>query len=207
MLAMECRLEEAVLEDLLCKLPEIRVYVRHSDQIPMVGFLPGPDVSLPASHGVNVTVDCPTDPSLALECASAPEGAEVGCSPAASMEVLVGSPLLHDDDTTGALAELLASPMQDEAVEVEDAVLSKSHTDATLVGEPAADVEIQWVLRFRWGFRIACTCSCCLDDFWKRYCFWGDPFNIDLTPSRLPRQLTGFFFVTMLVPFLFYLGV
>lgn len=84
MSAVECCLEEVVPEALLCELPKIRIVdvcVRHSDEVPTVGLFPRPGVSLLISHEVNVTVDCPTIPSLA------PKGVKVGCSLVASMEV------------------------------------------------------------------------------------------------------------------------
>lgn len=104
---MECHLEEAVLEALLCELPEINVVnvdVVRSNEAPSIGLLAGPEVSLPIPQEVDALVDRPIDPAPALEGALAPKGAiapegvAVGSSPTILVEVQVGSPLPRVDD-------------------------------------------------------------------------------------------------------------
>ena len=89
------------------------------DEVPAIDFLLDPEVSLPIFHEVNVAVDCLVDSCLAPEGASNPESVVVACSPTASMEVQVVSPLFHDDDAMRVLAEPPAGLVQDDPVTLE----------------------------------------------------------------------------------------
>lgn len=90
MSAMECSIEEAILEALVRELPEINaveVDFAPLDEVPSIGLLVGPEVSLPISQEVAALVSRPIDLAPVLEGAPAPEGVAVGFSPVASMEV------------------------------------------------------------------------------------------------------------------------
>jgi hypothetical protein len=84
MSAIDSVLDDAIPEDLLLELPEIRVVYVHVeclDEVSSAGFLARAEVSLPVCPGT-----------------SAPEGASVGSPSAASMDVHVGSPMPRTDD-------------------------------------------------------------------------------------------------------------
>lgn len=131
MSAVDCSLEEAVPEAFLRDLPEIRVMdvcISRSEEPSAVGLLVRPEIGPIISHEAFAVVDRPSDLTPAPEGASAPEGVAVGCSPAASMEVQVGSPLPRDDDTIAAGADPPVEPARGAPI-----TLEVSDVDATVV--------------------------------------------------------------------------
>lgn len=160
---VECHLEEAVLEALLCGLPEISVAnfdIVRSDEVPSVGLLDGPEVSLPISQEVTALVSRLGDP------APAPEGVAVGSSPAVSMEVRIGLSVPRVDDVVAMRTILFIESKQDgpitlevsgadvgkvmptETVVVEDAILDQSHEGAMIT---LADVKIPMEVALQLG--------------------------------------------------------
>jgi hypothetical protein len=157
---------------MLCELPEINVIdicINCSDDVPIVGFLARLEVSLPIFQEADVAVGHPTDQTLASVGAPSPESVAVGCSPIASMEVHVGSPLLWNDDIAVVSANPSVEPAQDdlvtleisdvdttivtltEIVAVEDATTGQTPKGAILVTKPSADVGIPMGITLQLG--------------------------------------------------------
>jgi hypothetical protein len=110
MSAIDNALEEAIPEDLLLELPEIRVIdvrVESPDGAPSTGPLAGQEVTLPVCHGFPAPEGVP-----------APEGPRTGSLSAASMDVHVGSLMLWPNDAAVTSSDLLGGLASSTTLEV-----------------------------------------------------------------------------------------